>query len=56
MTHDYGATWSALLTIAASDGAAGDEFGGKLTIYGDLVVVTADKNDNAKGINAGDKV
>jgi hypothetical protein len=39
--------------LTASDGAAGDYFGGSVSISGDTVVVGADQGDTAGGVDAG---
>ena len=39
--------------VVASDGAAGDEFGWSVSIYGDIFAVGAYRNANSGGIHAG---
>ena len=41
-----GTTWSQQQKLTASDAAAGDFFGGEVSISGDTIVVTADGNTN----------
>jgi len=40
-----GSTWSQQAKLLASDGAAGDQFGGSVTIQGDTLVVGAPRDD-----------
>ena len=48
-----GGVWTEQAHVFASDGAAGDTFGGSLAISGDAVVVTAWTDDTPAGTNAG---
>ena len=46
VTSDNGLTWSEKQKLTASDGAAGDQFGGPVAIYGDVIVSGANGVDD----------
>lgn len=52
-TSDGSLSWSEQQVLAASDGAAGDDFGYAIALYNDMIVVGVHFDDNIKGNNAG---
>jgi hypothetical protein len=48
-----GTSWIQDAKLIASDGAAGDNFGGSVAIWGAYILAGAEYDDNAKGSNAG---
>ena len=54
-TSDNGLSWSEQQELVAYGGAAGDEFGFSVFIYGTMIVVGVRFDDNEKGTSAGDK-
>ena len=52
MTSDSGSTWSQRSKVVASDGAAGDQFGWSVSIYGNIAVIGS-RYDDDKGSDSG---
>ena len=49
-----GTTWSQQAKLTAADGAAGDEFGYSVALFGDTAVITADADDDdVNGVDSG---
>ena len=48
-----GATWSQQAELQSSDIAANDKFGEAIAVEGNTIVISADGDDNASGIDAG---
>lgn len=48
-----GTSWSQQKKLTASDGAAGDAFGQRVALDGNIAAVTAPANDTAAGLNGG---
>ncbi len=49
-----GTTWSLQAKLTAADGAAGDEFGYSVALFGDTAVITADADDDdVNGVDSG---
>ena len=49
VTYDNGLTWTEKQKLLAPDGAAGDQFGESVSVYGNTIVVGAWLDDTARG-------
>jgi uncharacterized repeat protein (TIGR01451 family) len=51
--YSSGSGWAEVASPLASDGAAGDDFGGSVVVVGETLVVGAPLDDGAAGVNQG---